>query len=773
MRRVSPWPAVFLLALPGAGCVEPGSDTEPRSAAPVIPAPASVEAVPGGFLYTPDTRIVAANDDSGTREVAAWLTERLHESLPDTAVRGEPKARGSIVLSLEASPEQQGPEAYTLSVGTDGIAVRANQPAGLFYGAVTAWQLVTAGRREDGGMRVPAVRIVDFPRFRWRGLMLDPARHFIPPDAVRRMIDWMALHKLNVLHWHLTDDQGWRLEIEQYPRLTGVGAWRTPAHASPDASPDRRYGGYYTQDQVREIVDYAARRHVTIVPEIEMPGHAQAAIAAYPVLGTGDAPRVSPDWGIHNYLFNVEEDTFEVLENVLDEVLALFPGEYIHVGGDEAVKKRWKRSERVQARMRELGVADETGLQSWFIRRIEAYLNRHGRRLIGWDEILEGGLAPNATVMSWRGVDGALEAAGQGHDTVLTPAPTLYFDHRQSALPGEPPGRGPVITLADVYAFDPLPDGLEAGERRHVLGVQANLWSEHIRTPERLAYMAFPRAAAVAEIAWSPAESGSWAGFLERLAVQFDRYRSLGMPFATSAFDVRVEAAYVDDSDDAVIELSNQAGFGTIRYSTDGSEVTPQSDRYDAPLTLRSSATLATAVFHDGIELSRTRHGGVDLLAARRYSQQLELCSAGIVLQLEDDAPAEGKRSVFLVDIMNPCWVWPDADLSRVQRIDVAVGQLPFNFQIGDLREQIELRRPEAEGGELEVRAGGCGGDVVAKLPLHEAAGNEAVTTLSAGLEGTPDSRADLCFRFHTTTLEPMWAIEHVTLRRAPKDAPR
>ena len=758
-----------------SGCLTQTRPTAlPQDVAPaIIPLPNRVLSSEGSFELRPSTQI-AVSADSETRWTAHWLadllrrTQDLHLRIGDTP---SPPSSGVILLELGTLPGDPVPESYRLEVSPDRIVVSANDAAGLFYGAVSVWQLASASSNDGAPTSIPALTIDDAPRFRWRGLMLDPARHFVAPDDVRLMIDWMALHKLNVLHLHLTDDQGWRLEIEQYPRLTEVGAWRIPARASANDSPAQRYGGYYTQDEVRAIVDYAARRHVTIVPEIEMPGHAQAAIAAYPALGTGNgAPPVSPDWGIHDYLFNVDESTFEVLENVLDEVMALFPGEFIHVGGDEAVKQRWQQSERVQARMRELGIADETALQSWFIRRIEEYLNRHGRRLIGWDEILEGGLAPNATVMSWRGIDGALEAAAEGHDTVLTPAPTLYFDHRQSALPREPPGRGPVISLADVYAFDPMPEALEAGQRRHVLGVQANLWSEHIRTPERLAYMAFPRAAAVAELAWSPPERRSWPDFLERLAVQFGRYRSLAMPFSTSAFDVRVEAAYVDGSNDVAIELSNQAGFGIIRYSTDGSEVTPQSERYEAPLTLPPSATLATAVFHDGIALAQTDHGGIDLLAARRYSQQLDLCSEGIALQLEDDAPAEGDRSVFLIDIMNPCWVWPDVDLSRLQGIDVAVGQLPFNFQIGDLREQIELRRPDAEGGELEVRAGGCDGDVVAKVPLREAAGNDAVTTLSVDVDRAVASRADLCFRFNTATLEPMWAIESVTLRRAPND---
>ncbi|HEX2138731.1 MAG TPA: beta-N-acetylhexosaminidase [Woeseiaceae bacterium] len=527
-----------------AACAGEARRTGFPDALQVIPRPADVAPSAGAFILRPSTRISVPDDDE-VRWIGTWLADLLNRTAQPGIQLQEHGAAESdiIVLQVDSSGRAHpGGEAYRLEVSPGRIVVSASDHAGLFYGAVSLWQLATAGETVNGAIRIPALVIDDAPRFAWRGLMLDVARHYVPPRSILNMIDWMSLHKLNVLHWHLTDDQGWRLEIDAYPRLTEVGAWRIPAGRAaagdidPRTNAPRRYGGFYTKEEVREIVAYAARRHVTVVPEIEMPGHAQAAIAAYPELGVGGGkPVVSSDWGVHEYLFNVEESTFEALETILSEVLELFPSRYIHVGGDEAVKAQWTASERVQERMRELGIRNETALQSYFIKRIERYLDAHGRKLIGWDEILEGGIAPQATVMSWRGLDGALEAASLGHDAVLTPWPTLYFDHRQSPLAGEPPGRGLVVSLADVYAFDPMPDGLDEDERGHVLGLQANLWSEHIRTPERLAYMAFPRAAALAEVGWSPPERLDWANFVSRLPAQFRRYRSLGMPFATSA----------------------------------------------------------------------------------------------------------------------------------------------------------------------------------------------------------------------------------------------
>ncbi|TLY62009.1 MAG: beta-hexosaminidase [Gammaproteobacteria bacterium] len=675
--------------------------------ADVIPAPAAAAGRAGVFVIRASTHISVPSDAQTarigrylasllqrTRGVRLEVVERVSSSEPDHA----------IVLRLDPHSSGSNPESYEVDVTPQRIVLSAREPRGLFYGTVTLWELCTADGGHSGAINVPAMRISDAPRFAWRGLMLDSARHYQSPDFILELIDWMALHKLNVLHWHLTDDQGWRLEIQKYPRLTAVGAWRVPAGtaAAADIDPStgraRLYGGLYSQDAVRRIVAHAADRNVTIVPEIEMPGHATAAIVAYPQLGSTDhpPPSVPADWGIYTNLYNVEETTFAFLEDVLDEVMALFPGEYIHVGGDEAVKDQWVASARVQARMRELGVPNDQALQGYFTRRIEKYLNAHGRRLIGWDEILEGGIAAGATVMSWRGTNGAISAASAGHDTVLSPWPTLYFDNRQGGGPAEPPGRGRIVSLEDVYRFDPLPEAL-ASQRQHVLGLQANVWTEHIRTEDRVAYMTFPRAAAVAEIGWSAPERRQWRGFLQRLPAELARYQALGM-----------------------------------RYSDE-------------------------ALRPDG---AARRLGPFD----RHMSQDLKTCTDKLVLSLEDDAPLRGERAIFLIDIMNPCWIFESADLSQARSLQAAVGQVPFNFQIGRDIEAIKLNPPRTPDGELEVRMDGCEGEPIAVLPLASAVSNDAVTVLPAAQIRQAPGRHDLCLRFTQRTLDPMWAIDWVKL---------
>ncbi|MGH7128440.1 MAG: beta-N-acetylhexosaminidase, partial [Planctomycetaceae bacterium] len=446
------------------------------------------------------------------------------------------------------------------------------------------------------------------------------------------------------------------------------------------------------------------------------------------------------------------------------EVVELFPGRYVHVGGDEAVKDQWRASESTQRRMQELGIANEIELQSYFVKRIERFLQSKGRRLIGWDEILDGGIAPQATVMSWRGLEGAVAAATQGHDTVLSPSPTVYFDHLQSTLATEPPGRGGVVSLEDVYRFDPVPPSLDAKQQEHVLGVQANVWSEHIRTPDRVTYMTFPRAAALAEVAWTAAEQIDWHDFVRRLGAQFDRYRALRMPFATSAFDLRATADGLVPGRPAAVRLSNQSGVGEIRYTTDGTAPTADSTLYTGPLELPLATNLAAVTFANGRQLSRVLQGTVGEIARRRYSQELEACSESIVLSLEDDAPIRGERSVFLIDIMNPCWIWPQADLSAVSGIKAAVGQVPFNFQIGADRDQIELPEPRTATGELEVRANGCDGRLLAVMPLEQAAESNEVTVLAQEFAEPQDARTDLCFRFTADKLDPMWAIDWIEL---------
>ncbi|WP_380874369.1 hypothetical protein ACFB49_47530 [Sphingomonas sp. DBB INV C78] len=547
----------------------------------LLPLPRSIAPAEGSFRLDARTAISVPAGDAGARNAAERLGELLFTNL------GLRPAIGSAGAISFVRTKGLAKEAYRLEVGAKGVTITANDDAGLLYGAITLWQLATVAsaeagahgsfdkeaavkseramdpglRRGDGVLDIPSIRIDDAPRFAWRGLMLDSARHFQSPAFVKQLIDWMAAHKLNTLHWHLVDDQGWRLEIKKYPKLTEVSGWRTPASA-PGAPTLPKTGGFYTQDEVREIVAYAAARAITIVPEIEMPGHAVSAIRAYPELGVGPPlpPGVESDWGVFPWLYNVDDSTFSFLEDVLTETMALFPSTYIHVGGDEAVKDQWQASPKIQARMRELGIKDEHGLQSWFIHRIELFLNKHGRRLIGWDEILEGGLAPNATVMSWRGIDGAVAAAQAGHDAVLSPAPTLYLNHRQGTGRNEPPGRGQVISLADVYAFEPAPASLTADQQRHILGVQGNLWTEHARTEQRAMWMMFPRASAVAELGWSAAGTRNYQDFMARLAPQLDRLKSLGLEAATTAFETEPAPARLKTcTDEVVLNLEDDA----------------------------------------------------------------------------------------------------------------------------------------------------------------------------------------------------------------------
>jgi hexosaminidase len=436
-----------------------------------------------------------------------------------------------------------GDEGYSLQVTPASITIAAPQQAGIFYGIQTLRQLFPPQVFSDTpveGVRwmIPCVRIKDYPQFRWRGMHLDVARHFMPKEFVLKFIDLVALHKMNSLHLHLTDDQGWRIEIKRYPRLTEVGAWRDEtlvghANKKPHEFDGKRHGGYYTHEDIREIVAYAAQRYINIVPEIEMPGHAQAAIAAYPELGnTGEQLPVRTFWGVNPNIFNANEETIILLQNVLTEVLDLFPSPYIHVGGDEAVKDQWKQSPEAQARIKELSLKDEDELQSYFIKRMDTFLSEHGRRLIGWDEILEGGLAPGATVMSWRGVEGGIKAAKMGHDVVMAPTTHTYFDYYQSKNRREEPlAIGGYLPLEKVYDFQPVPSELTEEEAKHILGAQGQIWTEYIPNPKHAEYMAFPRTVALCEAVWTPGEKKDYADFLRRLTVHLKRLDLLNVNY--------------------------------------------------------------------------------------------------------------------------------------------------------------------------------------------------------------------------------------------------
>jgi hexosaminidase len=456
-------------------------------------------------------------------------------SVSETA--GRSGTLGTVALILQPEDSTTHGEHYVLEVTETSITIEAATHAGLFYGLQTLRQLVRRGESgsADAG-EVPAVLIQDRPRFEYRGMHLDVGRHFFPVAFIKRYIDLITMYKMNRFHWHLTEDQGWRIEIKKYPRLTEVGAYRRETilekNFDPYVGDGIPYGGYYTQDEIREIVEYAGQRYVTVIPEIEMPGHSTAALAAYPELACTEGPfEVATKWGIHDDIYCPKEETFEFLEDVLTEVMNLFPSNYIHIGGDEAPKTRWEESDLAQDVIRREGLADEHELQSYFIKRIERFLLQNGRRLIGWDEILEGGLAPAATVMSWRGVAGGIEAARQGHDVIMTPTSHMYFDYYQDDPEREPLAIGGHIPLAKVYEFEPVPPELSGQEATHVLGAQGNVWSEYMKTADYVEYMVLPRMLALSEVVWSPAEVRGWEFFKWRLRSHFERFDRMGVRY--------------------------------------------------------------------------------------------------------------------------------------------------------------------------------------------------------------------------------------------------
>ncbi|MFD9793287.1 beta-N-acetylhexosaminidase [Streptomyces sp. NPDC059070] len=513
-----------------------------KTSADLIPAPLSVEDTGDRtFVLAVDTALVAG---PGTEGVAHWLRSTVGTALARPLPPGEPGAERAVRLRVDPA---LAPEGYRLTVA-DSVEIAGGSAAGVFWGAQTLRQLLgpDAFRRacaDPGAARGIGWRVIeDAPRFGWRGMLLDVSRYFMPKEGVLRQLDLLAAHKLNVFHFHLTDDQGWRIEILRHPRLTEVGSWRARTkygHRASELWDEKPHGGFYTQDDIREIVAYAAERHITVVPEIDLPGHSQAAISAYPELGNTDvvdtaALSVWDTWGVNPNILAPTEDVLRFYEGVLEEVLALFPSRFVHIGGDECPKDQWKESPTAQARIRELGLAGEDELQSWFIRHFDRWLADRGRRLIGWDEILEGGLAPGATVSSWRGYRGGVEAARAGHDVVMCPEQQVYLDHRQADGPDEPMPIGYVRTLEDVYRFEPVPPQLTPEEAAHVLGTQANVWTEVMQGQGRVDYQVFPRLAAFAEVAWSalpaPAER-DFTAFAGRMETHYRRLDALGVGY--------------------------------------------------------------------------------------------------------------------------------------------------------------------------------------------------------------------------------------------------
>jgi hexosaminidase len=564
----------------------------------IIPQPVSLQIGKGSFVIDNNTSL-QFNTDSKDLKVAAGFFSSAIKNISGIGLPVQAKKAKTITLRL-ANTAGLGNEGYLLNVTPSAVVITANTKAGILYGMQTLLQTLPAVRT-NAALQIPAMQVRDYPRFKWRGMHLDVSRHFFSPELVKQYIDLMATYKMNTFHWHLTDDQGWRIEIKRYPKLTQVGAWRVDQtdkvwgqrpQATEGETPT--YGGYYTQEQIKEIVRYAAERNITIVPELDVPGHSAAAIAAYPYLSCTQQPQRPMTGGnytgMSSNLCPGNDSVFTFLQGVYSEVIDLFPSTYIHVGGDEVDKTPWKACPKCQARIKAEGLKNEEELQSYFIRRMEAFVISKKRKMIGWDEILEGGLAPEATVMSWRGEAGGIEAAKMNHDVVMTPGNPVYFDHYQGDPASEPLAIGGFNTLKRVYEYEPVPNELNEAQAKHVLGAQANLWTEFVTTPSHVLYMVLPRMLALAEVVWSPKEAKSWSSFNDRLQSHFKAFDQRALPYSKGNFKVEIKPA--SQNGQLFVTLGTEAYKGEIYYTTDGSQPTLQSRQYTQPLRIDSSLVL-------------------------------------------------------------------------------------------------------------------------------------------------------------------------------------
>ena len=553
----------------------------------IIPAPLHVQRHSGYFQLSAKTVILAS--DSVTRHNADMLNGYLKANygfeLP--VHPGAAKYRSEIILATDSLQEAQ--EAYRLNVSKKLIRITGGHGAGVFYGIQSLIQMIRAGK--DGTLDVPCSEIQDAPRFQYRGMHLDCGRHFFPVSFIKEYIDLMSRYKFNTFHWHLTEDQGWRLQIKKYPRMTEIGSRRSETVIGHNSSQydHTPYGGFYTQDEAREIVAYAKARYITVIPEIEMPGHALAALASYPLLGCTTGPyQVGTRWGVFSDVYCAgKESTFQFLENVLDEVMKIFPSHYIHIGGDECPKIRWKQCPYCQKRMKDLGLTSEDQLQSYFVQRIEKYLNEHGRAIIGWDEILEGGLAPNATVMSWRGESGGIAAAKQHHNVIMTPGNWCYFDHGQGDPREEPQNIGGYLPMSKVYSYNPVPAQLSPDERKYIIGVQANVWTEYIPSVSECEYMVLPRMLAMSEVAWTSLKNKNYGDFLERLPAQLQYLDKKHVHFRIP--EPEGLKGDTTSASSLTVHLKPYVPGTQMYFTLDGSVPTSASARYSEPIRLNLS----------------------------------------------------------------------------------------------------------------------------------------------------------------------------------------
>lgn len=576
----------------------------------IIPKPIFQQIKNGVFQLNKNTSLETSNEFS---DVANYLTSFVKEAF-DLKISSK-KSDTKILFTKDNSIKNE--EGYLLKIDKNTIEISANSSKGAFYAVQSLIQLLPIENKSTS-VSIQCLEIQDAPKFAYRGMHLDVARHFFSVDFIKKYLDLMALLKMNTFHWHLTEDQGWRIEIKKYPKLQEIAAFRKETligHYSdvPHQFDRKKYGGFYTQKEIKEIVKYASERQITVIPEIEMPGHSQAAIAAYPELGcTGNQLEVATKWGVFEDIYCTKESTFQFLEDVIDEVIPLFPGKYIHIGGDEAPKNRWNKCAHCQNVIKKEGLKDEHELQSYFIKRMEKYINSKGKQIIGWDEILEGSLAPNATVMSWRGNVGAIEAAKQQHEVILTPNSHCYFDYYQSDNENEPLAIGGFLPLEKVYDFNPIPEELTKEEAKFVLGAQGNIWTEYMSTPEKVEYMVFPRIIALAEVVWSAKEQKNYDDFIRRLEFFNKRLDAKNVRYANHLYEVKGE--FINKNGKVFYEFETITKGKDIRFTTDNSEPNSNSKIYEKPIPIEKSQTLKAAVFNkEGTKLGRVFEQKINL----------------------------------------------------------------------------------------------------------------------------------------------------------------
>jgi hexosaminidase len=584
----------------------------------VVPKPAKTKILKGNFAIKDGMEIAWPETTPELQHIALQIADHLRlaggPNLTVVSQSKENRKNNAILLTIRTG--EYPPEGYRMIVKPDQVSITGGSGAGVFYGMQTLLQLLPAevfGNGSDGKnvqWTLPCVDIKDQPRYPYRGMHLDVSRHFFPKEFVKKYIDLMSMYKLNTFQWHLTDDNGWRIEIKKYPKLTQIGAWHVdhedlPWTERPAQKPGEAatYGGFYTQDDIRDVVAYANERYVTIIPEIEMPAHSIEVLAAYPQLSCTGGPFTVPPgsyWPNTEILCAGNDSTFTFLQDVLSEVIDLFPSKYIHIGGDEADKTRWKECPKCQARIKAEGRKDEKELQSYFIRRIEKFLISKNRKMIGWDEILEGGLAPEATVMSWRGVDGGIAAAKQGHDVIMTPTSYCYFDYYQANPKTEPKSIGGMVTLKKVYSLEPTPHELTAEQSKHILGAQANLWAEYIPTTSHAEYMALPRMLALAEVVWSPRNQRDWTDFRTRVTKQFKILDQLHVNYCKGSFRVSVSMDWDKKQQQLRCRLESEQPGWPIVYTLDGNDPNPASIIYTFPFPINSNCYLKAGILKDG-----------------------------------------------------------------------------------------------------------------------------------------------------------------------------